>query len=50
LLFGVELALCRWWLARFRFGPLEWLWRPATYARLQRMCLERTGEALPEPT
>jgi uncharacterized protein len=21
------------WLARFRYGPLEWLWRMATYAR-----------------
>lgn len=50
VLFGVELALCRWWLARFRFGPLEWLWRSATYARLPPMRLERTGEAVPEPT
>ena len=23
----------RWWLARFRFGPLEGLWRRATYGR-----------------
>ena len=23
------------WLARFRYGPLEWLWRMATYARLE---------------
>jgi uncharacterized protein len=22
-----------WWLARFRFGPLEWLWRRLTYGR-----------------
>ena len=22
------------WLARYRFGPLEWLWRVATYARV----------------
>lgn len=22
---------CRWWLARFAQGPLEWLWRKATY-------------------
>jgi len=21
------------WLARFRYGPLEWLWRMATYAK-----------------
>lgn len=23
-----------WWLARFRMGPLEWLWRCLTYGRL----------------
>jgi uncharacterized protein len=23
-----------WWLARFRFGPLEWMWRSLTYMRL----------------
>lgn len=25
------------WLGRFRFGPLEWLWRSLTYARFQSM-------------
>jgi uncharacterized protein len=35
LLFGAEAALSRAWLARYRFGPLEWLWRSATYARWQ---------------
>lgn len=29
--FAAQVALSRWWLARFRFGPLEWLWRAATY-------------------
>lgn len=23
----------RWWLARYRFGPVEWAWRCITYAR-----------------
>ena len=35
LLFGVEAAASRAWLARFRFGPLEWLWRTVTYAKPQ---------------
>jgi uncharacterized protein len=35
VLFAVEAALSTAWLARFRFGPLEWLWRMATYARPQ---------------
>ncbi len=34
-LFAAEAAVSRAWLARFRFGPLEWLWRVLTYARLQ---------------
>jgi uncharacterized protein len=29
----VQLVWTRWWLARFRFGPAEWLWRRATYGR-----------------
>jgi uncharacterized protein len=33
--------LSRAWLARFRYGPAEWLWRSVTYARLQP--LRRTG-------
>lgn len=35
-LFAVELWLSRWWLARHRFGPLEWLWRTMTYGRPPR--------------
>jgi uncharacterized protein len=26
-----------WWMARFRFGPAEWLWRCITYGKLQPM-------------
>lgn len=26
-----------WWLSRYRFGPLEWLWRSLTYMKLQPM-------------
>ena len=33
-LFLAQVALSHWWLARFRFGPMEWLWRGATYGRL----------------
>jgi len=32
-----EIFLSRWWLQRFRFGPVEWLWRTLTYGKLQPM-------------
>lgn len=31
--FALQVALSRWWLARARFGPAEWLWRWLTYGR-----------------
>jgi uncharacterized protein len=34
-LFALQAAWSRWWLARFRFGPAEWLWRIASYGRLE---------------
>ncbi|MDE2761377.1 MAG: DUF418 domain-containing protein [Gemmatimonadota bacterium] len=33
----LQLIWSPWWLARFRFGPLEWLWRSASYMRRQPM-------------
>ena len=35
VLFGLQVPFSAWWLARFRFGPLEWLWRCLTYGELQ---------------
>jgi uncharacterized protein len=35
LLFVTEAWVSRAWLAGYRLGPLEWLWRVLTYARLQ---------------
>lgn len=33
-LFAVQVLLSHWWLRRFRFGPVEWLWRGFTYLQL----------------
>lgn len=41
VLFAAEAAFSRAWLARFRFGPLEWIWRAATYARRDTLSAER---------
>lgn len=32
--YTAQLAVSALWLSRFRFGPLEWLWRCVTYGRL----------------
>jgi uncharacterized protein len=32
---AIECMLSSLWLARFRYGPLEWIWRTLTYARAQ---------------
>ena len=29
--FAFQIAFSHWWLARYRFGPMEWLWRTLTY-------------------
>lgn len=34
---ALQLLLSPWWLARYRFGPVEWLWRSLTYWKRQPM-------------
>lgn len=35
--FSLQVILGRWWLSRFNYGPVEWLWRSATFFRLYPM-------------
>ena len=40
VVFALQVLASHWWLARFRFGPVEWLWRWWTYGHrpsLRRM-------------
>jgi len=32
-----QLWFSAWWLRRYRFGPMEWLWRSLTYGRRQKL-------------
>jgi uncharacterized protein len=34
-IFFLQVMASKWWLSRFQYGPLEWLWRSLTYLRLQ---------------
>lgn len=33
VIIAVQIPLSAWWLSRFRFGPVEWIWRRLTYGR-----------------
>lgn len=35
--FIVQVIWSRWWLARFQYGPFEWVWRSLTYGRMMPM-------------
>lgn len=36
---SINLLVSPWWLARYRFGPMEWVWRSLTYLKKQPMKL-----------
>jgi uncharacterized membrane protein YeiB len=35
--FSLQVAFSHWWLSKFLYGPMEWLWRAATYWQLPAM-------------
>jgi uncharacterized protein len=37
IVFVCQIALSTLWLRYFNYGPLEWLWRSATYKKWQPM-------------
>ena len=46
-IWAVEFIGSRIWLAHFRFGPAEWVWRSLTYWKRQPMRLEVPAPAAP---
>jgi uncharacterized protein len=45
IFFVIQVPLSVWWLRRFQFGPMEWLWRLATYGHRPAM-LSRGADAV----
>jgi len=48
---GMALGLCalqigvsHWWLARFQYGPVEWVWRALTYLSWPPMSIKSRGQ------
>ncbi len=35
LIIVFQVIFSKWWLKKYRFGPLEWLWRTMTYGKVQ---------------
>lgn len=33
--YSLQIIGSKWWLSRFRFGPLEWIWRSLSYKKKQ---------------
>jgi uncharacterized protein len=46
LIFAAQVQLSVFWLRRFRYGPLEWLWRSLTYGERQPMRLREKAPRL----
>lgn len=41
IIFVAQIGVSAWWLGRYRFGPMEWLWRSLTYGHMQPMRIPR---------
>ena len=39
-IYAAQAIFSQWWLARYRFGPVEWLWRTLMYGVPQPMLLK----------
>ena len=46
VIFAAQLYASAWWMARFRFGPVEWLWRRLTYSGPLPMRREKDAIAI----
>ena len=38
-IYAAQVVLSNWWMRRFRFGPVEWVWRSLAYGRPQPLLL-----------
>ncbi len=45
--FALQIAFSHWWLARFRFGPMEWVWRALTYGERPQFRIVKPRPRIP---
>jgi uncharacterized protein len=41
--YAAQVFFSQWWLGRYRFGPIEWLWRSLMYGQSQPMMRQMTA-------
>ncbi|MFN3402607.1 MAG: DUF418 domain-containing protein [Cytophagaceae bacterium] len=37
IVFTLQVLFSHWWLSKYKFGPLEWLWRSGIYGKFQEI-------------
>jgi uncharacterized membrane protein YeiB len=50
VVYSAQVAFSHWWLARFRYGPMEWLWRGFTYRQMPPLRIGNAPTAAPVRT
>ena len=50
ILYGAQVVFSNWWLKRYRFGPMEWLWRGMTYSKFPSMRKEEPMPTIEAPS
>src|SRR5208282_4244169 len=50
ILYWAQIVFSNWWLNRYRFGPMEWLWRGMTYGKFPSMSKDEPLPAIQSPS
>jgi len=37
VIYLLQIPFSHWWMKRFKYGPMEWVWRSLTYLKPQPM-------------
>lgn len=45
VVYTAQVAFSHWWLARFNYGPMEWLWRGFTYRQVPPLRIDKAAGA-----
>ena len=46
VVYAAQIAFSQWWLSRFHYGPMEWLWRGFTYWQVPQFRRRQRSETL----